>query len=760
MTLLKLQIDGETGLPPRRPALEREAQRLESLQEAAQRAADLLAEAQQQSRYRCAIQANSPQEIAAAIGQSLAELSEMDEYAELVEAVAGDLQEENWMAARDRVGAFIERVDATTTSAAFRLLDALQVGADFERCRRITDDRQRLAELRRIERGQLRQRGGRVHPFLRSQYQYLRRLEETIEGPQRARLQQHVTATQFVCREQADASQPPSETPLAVPSLSDRKALDELRRAFAEFETKYGEGKRPSKQALEAACSTFEKAAGVNRTALLAAAGDVAKVFDQMQSQTPSLSAPPHNLAVAVASPLRQHDDAPPDQRERNLAVLLGSAALLACDRPYREAAAPQLVRDVLPSDDPNLKTRIASELEEIFQQMNIPWGEPDDPTSWACRWESEYFAVLWLRQILRDGDPLGLPLGPALIEFYGLAGELRDVLARKPSLRRFYGPCAAAEALRWLGALDASHSAFRGVCGAADIAAAGQPGYAGLPDPGQAIKDDALQGACEVRLRMLRRDLLEQQTAAERDEATLATLSAGSSEILDALERLASPDEMLRGFVSFLNAFIERIEDELAHPQKHFGRDAEDSLDDSEIRYQCVTRVVELLEERISVWQAASGEEDESRKSKKRALADTLQNFLKYKLKKKRADILYNYVWLLSRAWYELAESGASKPKQDRHIERMYALAEQMLQDDREQPRNHLAHAEIWMLKLEHDDQMIQQQEEVEAHVRALIDRRRGLSGRSGRNSVCRNCCRWYRNGKGPRIRRCGCGR
>lgn len=486
--LLSLEPDAETGLLPEVSPIE-SLDALSPIREAASRAEGLVAQANSQSKFRRRVP--WPAQVRASAESALEHAKLLKAYRERTERLRAIIREGKWSEANEArqfdPGNFVDGY--------MRLLNALDIAAAAAT---FPASKNRLKFLRKMDLS---------HPFLASLERERARLEAQ-EGEQRSQL---FEAARLLC------SKPRQPATLAellkTPLAADPESLP----AFRETLKRSKETATPE---------NVLGAAGRNRGALLALAGDVNSVASELRTSSDYI---PHNLAVAAAAYVRRERRAP-----SLMDAAIGACALLRDSEAYRGALAAAM-RMAMP-DASGMET----ELERLFSEAGLDWGGNDDPKSPALRFHIELGAIRDMR-----GSPaassLPHPMGPALVEFYGLHERLSLVLKSSPSgLRRWYGPLAAAEALLRNGYSPEAQSALAEVAENA-AAAACCPAYSGLPNPALAIQEDVRELEVACTLYELRRIRVPIGSAPEDLASTVGRLCAA------LLERGAKPEEIAR---------------------------------------------------------------------------------------------------------------------------------------------------------------------------------------------------------------------
>jgi hypothetical protein len=219
---------------------------------------------------------------------------------------------------------------------------------------------------------------------------------------------------------------------LRTPVVPDRDSL-------ATLESVAGDIKKTLEKSggnIAALRTSLEQAAGVrNRTALLAAAGDI----EGVRKKPPGGDATLHDMAAAALSALSEAsgDTAPLVQ------WVVGVAALLDGSVEYRHKVCAEFGPSA-PSEAAMTGPSLTRAVAQALSAQGIAWGDAADDGSWAFRWEIERRAVWELSQ-----TPIRFeawPLGPMLIASLGLEAEAAERLVADARLRKTFGRFSPAE--------------------------------------------------------------------------------------------------------------------------------------------------------------------------------------------------------------------------------------------------------------------------------------------------------------------------
>jgi hypothetical protein len=499
-----------------------------------------------------------------------------------------------------------------------------------------------------------------AHPVLARLRQERQRLAEQVGGPLRRRYAEMLKAAEQLGGQGRGGEGPATPRAWLTAPLPHDARLGPLRAALEAAHEPH-----PAEPVhLNRAVNALLQAAGANRTALLAAAGDVEAVVADVRADPDAV---PHNLGVAVLARLDQQSEPPAAE---HLAPAVASAALFACCPAYRAAVAERLgwrLPAALEGRGHALQARVRAELELFFRHAGLSWGKPGDPASWACRWEVECLAV---NRLMTGGSyaPLPWPFGPTLVEFYELTDKLQALFRSGTPVRLCYGPCAAGEALHWAGDAGSALRALPEVDACTPQMAADAPGYRALPDPLGALKADAAAVRCDVWLDLLRRKRFRPQTTpAEADRVTAGLIDA-CRELLALEERGADVAER---FTRSLGQVFDDMEEQLARPEVYLARKA--TVADGEARKACMDGVIDYLR----------------RAPARPWLAECLRL-----LQLRRGDLLLHLVGLKFDWW-------RAHNRQAHLLDEMVALAEQATRDAPNAAAAHVIRAQMMMLRI-----------------------------------------------------------
>jgi hypothetical protein len=499
-------------------------------------------------------------------------------YRNCVADIEKDIAAGDWPGAERRLNEFLCNQD--DMPEADPLLTALRKGREVQPILQARiSARAKLTQMRSAGHTDL------DHPFLEAFRRQRKDLEVQVIAPIRLRYSNmSKAAAAFVARQGDPQPAATLRAWLTTPVLGNPARIDALKR-FAN-----PEDEPPAAQLAQAEHALLH-AAGPNRTALLAAIGDVSGVVDDLKRQCDFL---PHNLGVAVLAELEQCQD----RKAEHLGLLLGSAALFACCDAYRAEVARRLGGTLpagLDRDDRSVPARVRAELEKLFRQARLSWGEPTEPGSWAGRWEAECLAVNRLSEGKRDPQ-MPWPFGPALVDFYDLGEKLRDLLSKSKAaakLRRCYGPLAQGEALVWAGNPEGADRVLPRVEDCTQAMADAAPGYRHLADSLDTLRKDAACTHANVWFNLLFRYQFGPDTApAESDRISQGIVDC-CRELLRLETETTEIEERLPGVLRQLFA---RLADHLDRPEVFLNREI--TVEDGEARKKCLDLVLLFLEE------------------------------------------------------------------------------------------------------------------------------------------------------------------
>jgi hypothetical protein len=280
-----------------------------------------------------------------------------------------------------------------------------------------------------------------------------------------------------------------------------------------------------------------------------------------------------------------------------DIAMALGAAALFACCSRYREIIAQRVQKTLSPDllvGSRLARSRVRGELQQLLSSGGIGWGRPDEPDSWACTWEIECFVVSQLAT--KDFGPLSWPFGPSLVRFYSLERELDQLLTRVPEMRRWYGPCATAEALLWAEQPQRALQVLSQERRRTKQEAKEWPGYARLQDPCNALLQDVNSAESDAWFYLLNRNQFTAETAADKQEEVRESMVTCCRALLTLLDQGL---ELSNRLTLTLRAVFTRMVQQIRTPAVYLGRKA--TVADAEARKICMDRIVELLTESMS---------------------------------------------------------------------------------------------------------------------------------------------------------------
>jgi hypothetical protein len=662
-----VRCDPDTGLPPDGQALVRQRLRLERIRAAAEKARALVEQARSQTRFDFAVRL--PDLALEQIREPLARLDLLSEYRRCIDLVSDDVARADWPAAVARVEAFIESQPQEPEDA-WTVIKALKTGMQgHEILHEVREPLERLTRLAWMD---------LTHPLLEPLRQQLQQLDEAARRPLLRRHAEIARAAEKLCRL---ASTRPRHWPTAP--LLDRQSLKELQSALAASPPEAGGALQLNK-----AVHALLQAAGPNKAALLALAGDVEGVAAELKSSRERL---PHNLGVAALARLEQQRDR---TGREELSLALSCAALFACCEPYRRRLA-EASGAVSAEAGAALQDQVRAGLESLFRQAGLVWGGPTQPHSWGCQWEAECLAVRRLQA--GDHQRLTWPFGPALVRFYGLEQELQVVLSSGGyhfPPRPCYGPCAAAEVLVMAGDPEA---ALRALPDCTEEMARSAPGYAAASDPLAALRQDVNGVRADAWLGVLRRQQFQADTPPSQAEALASGQLAACRALLGLIGQ--GGGQLADRFCRTLRVLFDGMKEQLERPNALLRRRA--TVEDGKARRHCMDAVIEHLRQAPrQPW-----------------LDDCLQRLLL-----RRADLLLSVVFLLFDWWHRHDKSLAV-------VLEMLDLAERAVRDAPNDPHAHVVRAQMLTLKLAPRSSSEAEREELVAHLRDLQLRAAGLA-------------------------------
>jgi len=421
-------------------------------------------------------------------------------------------------------------------------------------------------------------------------------------------------------------------------------------------------------------------ASEANKAALFAALAHIEGVCTALKLYNDYF---PHNLAVSVFSKMRRDSEPPAPE---HLALLISSCALFACSEKYRESVAQAFgptASSLLNKLGHKLRESLAALLQNCFTSSGVSWGKPTDSHSWACQWEVECYAVSqmsWQESYV----PLPWPYGPTLVRFYSLGKELRQVLEWKPTLRLWFGPCAAAAAMNFAGEVESALQSLPRAEACSAEQANSALGYASLPDSLAHLRHDIDSLRGDVVLLLLNRDQFQSYSELDEHAEVRERILAHCRELLELRDRGILTDEP---FIRALNAVFGRMVDELERPSLH--RRLSVTVKDGEVRKKCMDGVIDfLMAQPNREWLANC--------------IRALQSF--------RSDVERKLVDLKLDQWEKMGQPS-------KLLKEMSELAEDAVRDDPRDPNAKILKARV--LWLQGEDSL----SEAEAYVTSLLD-------------------------------------
>ena len=435
--------NASTGLAPDASAIEDGRENLSRIRDCAQKAADLVARANKQSKLRCGV--SQLEQALSAAKATLDDLEFLSLYAKCAAQVKTLIDQELWRDARVEMSSFDP---GKYFDSYARLLSAINIGVEAAN---FPERRNRLNFLKRHDLN---------HPFL----ERLRRERDVMEAEETDQWSRLTEAATRLCDLPARKPNTLIEL-LRTPVVSDPAGLSGFAESLSRLKDA-GSGRREE----------ILRIAGRNRSALLALSGDVQGVVKEIRTSTDYV---PHNLVVAAVSHLGRHKTMPPE-----MDAVLGASALLRWSPLYQKNLITSMQVSL-----PDVAA-MTTELERLFVEAGQHWGSDTDQGSPALRFQIELWATI---EVSNSPAVLSLPwpMGPALVDFYQLHPQLLLGLRKAdPSVRRWYGPLAAAEALLRCGHPQEARNALpkkESFCNLSAI----YPIYSSATDAARALSDD-----------------------------------------------------------------------------------------------------------------------------------------------------------------------------------------------------------------------------------------------------------------------------
>jgi hypothetical protein len=467
-----LYLDASSGLPSEPSVLEEVSNQWEALRGQIGAVDKELKSLARQLRVR--LPPRDSRELVSILDNKLEELRKIRDYRAVVQAVMEQTGPGRWRRAHDLLAEFLRDHPAIFQAGGAVLLNALSVGAGFAGVQ--PGNPRRLTELRRAD---------LFHPILR----VFREERDRLEDPGHRDLLRLVRAGMRVSR-LATAPLPATWSAwLERPIPEEPAALEALGATCARLTTELESGAGGD---IERAREEVFQAAGGNRIALLAMAGEVESVEQSNDSRSEAWL---HNLGVAALVALRRHGV---NTSERVLSTAVGVSALLASCPAHRDKLA-RLQGGERPPERANVGS-LTQELERRFVQEGISWGAPEEPGSWAAVWEVENWAVTMVSHAASDAQHVPTPvMGPRLVEVLQLEAAVCEFLRQaSPLVRCWYGPLVTAAVLHWRSEPELALRDLNELRPDSDLSAT--PGYRCLEDPRCTLARDA---------RMLRKEVL-----------------------------------------------------------------------------------------------------------------------------------------------------------------------------------------------------------------------------------------------------------
>jgi hypothetical protein len=538
--------DAVTGLPPHQEPLDLEQSRLIGIRDSAQKACEMVVLANRGSKFRCAVP--EPDQVRAAADAALADLRLLLSYSACIQRVQEAIDRNEWRIARSEMvtfepGKFLDGYS--------RVHSAINIGTE---ALNFPEPRNRISFLRRYK------HRGLEHPFLAP----LRRELEEMEREEEEQLACMLDAVRKLC------SPPKAErfdvthlihTPVPA-DMGSLKALEALL-------TRTSAGGTVRREELL-------RAAGRNRSALLALTGDVAGVVKEAKTSKDFV---PHNVLVATLCHLNRRHEAPPE-----IDVALGACALLRSSAAYQKSLAMATGRDL-----PDLAA-LGRELERVFVKAGISWGQDNEPDSLALRFQVEQWATMEMNNS-PAAKSLPWPMGPALVDFYCLREKLLLGLRADANVRSWYGSLARPEALLRCGHPREAKAALPDASSLTELAA-DCPFYSQTKNPLKALREDfdALRLKC---------NLYELRQMHLPSQGSLDDLGARIAETCSELVQMHMQPDLL----SFE---IGRLFDEFSRVHGH---------ERIECAYRCMSEILAILEQNATLkgrsrpWRIRRGE-------------------------------------------------------------------------------------------------------------------------------------------------------
>ncbi|MBC8355104.1 MAG: toll/interleukin-1 receptor domain-containing protein, partial [Planctomycetes bacterium] len=489
--------DNRHGMPL--DDLPQEQEFFRAMQSAAKRADRLVSDAENTSGLSVECDLAGP---SVALARNVLErLEEVQDYAQLVSCIRGDIGANDWKAATDRLRDYLCELpeDHVGIWLGFILLEFLDVGSKVHQLRSTTPkDDVLYSRMQELE-------SSFSHPLFKDHASFYRELEEKVVGSELQRLARLMEAARRLLEVgNGKASLQESDSLFGYAALSNTGDLDTVRAELKlcqdglEAERNKHAGK-VSQDFIRLASSQLEQAAGENVTALLAMTGDIDMVFASVQRAERVLPADVFNLAVAVCAQSRHGDI-----DRASLEVALGVGALIASCIGFRQAVR-QCVHatqsQIFPSNSLGLRRQIETQIRDaLFDEAHVVWGARNESDSWACRWDVECCAVM---QMAAMKTSLNFPFGPTLVQFFRLEDQLAEPFKQNSLIRRWFGPCAIGEAFRRIPDFECAVQYFATIRDFDQSLLAFHAVYANLTSPATFLVQDLLTARCKTHIRM-----------------------------------------------------------------------------------------------------------------------------------------------------------------------------------------------------------------------------------------------------------------
>jgi hypothetical protein len=689
-------VHSESELPPSNAQIDQALIRIEELLVLAQEAAKSLREAIDQTAINCTCQL--PEQVQHLTRTAKADLSQLGDYSKFVSQITAWVERQEVGDDRTRWTESVSRIEdylsESNHSAAFRLLAVHRTGAEVARVLDSafsTEDKLRQTQNVNLS-----------HPHLRGLAARRAELEKSLRRGNALQSLELNTLLQVL-----EAASAPSATGamsgdgswLTTPVFEAPAQVEHLANVAASARAMLQDPEVDPSGVGRCVQDLLDQA-GLNQTPLAAAIGAIDLVSSSVAREQGRLF--PHHVVVAA---FREATPNALTGRAEVREAVVGACALLASSAKYRKLLEQQAAwspRERLQGTDYQVQEQVAAMLQKQFAAVGIDWGVSSDMKSWASRWAVECEAARASIEVI-ERTKLRWPCGPLLAKFLGVTDELTDILREKYSLRCWFGPCGAAEALRREGRSEEALQTLQRLGELTEAALRDAAGYGGADGESSLnlLQEDLVRCQFQLLLSLFKRDRLKE--AASREQMSVAT--SHFQNWLDSLGDLLL-EEQLRG--DLLDEFVEaavwlfrRFERQIEEPTVHLGREAR--LEDAEVRHDWMTMVLDRVQQ---IRQRASQllTQNRGRAGRIKQLERTASRLstLVLALKKRRAGLLFDLAVLQFRMWQNAQQTSTpiSPYESQQLLDAMVQTATQATEDSPDNDSFHLLRARLMMLR------------------------------------------------------------